>query len=39
LEQPEFYQESVKSAQKWLDMNIGAAAKIIEKVEKLVSKK
>ncbi|MFC5626059.1 3-deoxy-D-manno-octulosonic acid transferase [Algoriphagus winogradskyi] len=39
LEQPEFYQESVKSAQQWLDMNIGAAAKIIEKVEKLVSKK
>lgn len=37
LEQPEFYQESVKSAQKWLEMNKGAAAKIIKKVEKLVS--
>ncbi|SFT69364.1 3-deoxy-D-manno-octulosonic-acid transferase [Algoriphagus locisalis] len=37
LEQPGFYQQSVKSAQKWLEMNKGAAAKIINKVEKLIS--
>lgn len=38
LEQPEFYQESVSSAQNWLEMNVGAAEKIITKVENLVSK-
>lgn len=38
LEQPEFYQKCVESAHKWLEMNRGAAAKIIDKVEKLVSK-
>ncbi|RAI90000.1 3-deoxy-D-manno-octulosonic acid transferase [Algoriphagus yeomjeoni] len=37
LEQPEFYQQSVNSAQKWLEMNIGAAKRIVNKVEELVS--
>jgi 3-deoxy-D-manno-octulosonic-acid transferase len=37
LEQPEFYQQSADSAQNWMEMNIGAASKIINKVEKLVS--
>ena len=37
LAQPAYYQESVKAAQKWLKMNKGAAAKIIDKVQKLVS--
>ncbi len=38
MEQPDFYQESADSAQKWVKTNIGAAAKIINKVEKLVSR-
>ena len=38
LEQPDFYGQSTDSAQKWVKMNIGAAAKIINKVEKLTSK-
>lgn len=37
LEQPEFYQQSADSAQNWMETNIGAASKIINKVEKLVS--
>ncbi|MDR7132580.1 3-deoxy-D-manno-octulosonic-acid transferase [Algoriphagus sp. 4150] len=37
LEQPDFYQQSADSARKWVKMNIGAAAKIISKVEKLLS--
>jgi len=38
MEQPDFYQESADSARKWVKTNIGAAAKIINKVEKLVSR-
>jgi len=37
LEQPEIYQQSINAAKNWVKMNIGAAAKIINKVEKLVS--
>ncbi len=37
LEQPEFYQDSRDSALKWVEMNIGAAEKILNKVERLVS--
>ncbi|MEB2775718.1 glycosyltransferase N-terminal domain-containing protein [Algoriphagus sp. D3-2-R+10] len=37
LEKPDFYQQSADSARDWVEMNIGAAARIINKVEKLVS--
>lgn len=37
LEQPAFYQQSTGAAKKWVEMNIGAASKIINKVENLVS--
>ena len=37
LAQAQFYQESVKSAENWLEMNIGAAKRIMKKVEELVS--
>ncbi|WP_057939516.1 3-deoxy-D-manno-octulosonic acid transferase [Algoriphagus resistens] len=38
LEEPGFYQKSADSAQNWVKMNVGAAARIIDKVEKLVLK-
>ena len=38
LEQPEFYQQSADSAKKWVQMNSGAAEKIIAKVEDLITK-
>lgn len=38
LEETDFYRKSAESAQKWVKMNVGAAARIIDKVEKLVLK-
>lgn len=35
LEEPEFYQQSADSARNWVEINIGAAERIIAKVEKL----
>ncbi|PZX56704.1 3-deoxy-D-manno-octulosonic acid transferase [Algoriphagus chordae] len=39
LEHADFYQNSTEAARNWVEMNVGAAAKIINKVEQLVLEK
>lgn len=39
LEEEEFYRKSSKSAQMWVKSNLGAAGKIVEKVNKLMLRK
>ncbi len=39
LEQVNFYQQSTIAAKKWVEMNLGAAGKIINKVEELIAQR